>query len=102
MKIELLYFEDCPSYRVAEDWLREVLAEVNIAEPIEMIEIKTETDAEHWKFLGSPTIRLDGVDPFEQGEADYGLQCRVYLTPAGLCGWPTKEMLRRAVEDVTR
>ena len=102
MKIELLYLEDCPSYRVAEDLLHEVLAEANMSDPIRMIEIKTETDAQRWKFPGSPTIRFDGVDPFEQGEAHYGLECRVYPTPAGLCGWPTKDMLRVAVSQMAR
>ncbi len=102
MKIELLYFEGCPSYRVAEDLLREVLAEAHVSDPIRMIEIKTEADAQRWNFLGSPTIRFDGVDPFEQGEAQYGLECRVYLTPAGLRGWPTKDMLREAVNNVER
>ena len=67
-----------------------------------LIEIKTETDAQRWKFPGSPTIRFDGVDPFEQGEAHYGLECRVYLTPDGLRGWPTKDMLREAVNNVAR
>ena len=102
MKIELLYLDGCPSYRMAEDWLREVLAEANVSDPIRMIEIKTETDAQYWKFPGSPTIRFDGVDPFAQGEAMYGLECRVYRTPAGLRGWPTKDMLREAVNNVAR
>jgi hypothetical protein len=100
VQIELLYFEDCPSYRVAEDGLREVLAEASISDPIRLIEIKTDTDAQHWKFPGSPTIRFDGVDPFERGEAQYGLECRMYLTPDGLRGWPTKEMLRAALSNV--
>lgn len=102
MKIELLYFEDCPSYRVAQDGLREVLAEANVIEPIQLVEIKTEADAKHWKFLGSPTIRFEGVDPFAQGEAIYGLECRVYVTPDGLRGWPTKDMLRLALNNVMR
>ncbi len=97
MKIELLYFDGCPSYRVTEDLLREVLAEAHVSDPIEAIEIKTETDAQHWRFFGSPTVRFDGIDPFEQGEAQYGLECRVYRTPEGLRGWPTKEMLRAAL-----
>ncbi len=102
MQIELLYLEGCPSYRVAEDGLREVLAETNVSDPISLIEITTETDAHHWKFPGSPTIRFDGIDPFEEGEGQYGLECRVYLTPDGLRGWPTKEMLRTALNNVTR
>ncbi len=102
MKVELLYFEGCPSYRAAENGLREVLAEAQVSDPIEAIEIKTEADALHWKFLGSPTIRFDGVDPFDRGETQYGLECRVYLTPDGLRGWPTKEMLRAALSKVAR
>jgi hypothetical protein len=102
MDIELLYFGGCPSYRVAEDNLREVLADANRSDPIRLIEIKTETDAQHRKFPGSPTIRFDGVDPFEQGAAQYGLECRVYLTPKGLRGWPTKEMLRTALNKMTK
>lgn len=101
MKIELLYFEGCPSFCVAESRLREALAEANMSDPIRMIEIKTETEAQYWKFLGSPTIRFDGVDPFEHGEAEYGLECRVYLTPDGLRGWPTKDMLREAMKSLT-
>ena len=101
MQIELLYFEECPSYRVAEDGLREVLTEANVSDPIKLIEIKTDTDAQQWKFPGSPTIRFDGVDPFERGETQYGLECRMYLTPDGLRGWPTKEMLRKALINVT-
>ena len=102
MQIELLYFEGCPSYRVAEGWLRDVLAEAHMPDPIRLIEIKTEADAQRWRFLGSPTIRFDGVDPFAQGAADYGLECRVYLTPDGLRGWPTKDMLRAALNHLTR
>ncbi len=102
MKIELLYFDGCPSYRVAADWLREILTEANVPDPIEAIEIKTETDAQHWRFLGSPTIRFNGVDPFVQGEEQYGLECRVYLTSDGLRGWPTKEMLRAALNNLMK
>ena len=97
MKIELLYFEGCPSYRVAETSLREVLAEADLVDLIDMIEIKTAADAQQWRFLGSPTIRFDGVDPFARSEADYGVECRVYVTPDGLRGWPTKDMLREAM-----
>ena len=102
MKIELLYLDGCPSWRVAESLLREVLAEAKMSNRIEMIEIRTETDAQHCNFPGSSTIRFDGVDPFEQGEVMYGLECRVYRTPDGLRGWPTKEMLREAVNNVAR
>ncbi len=99
LKVELLYFDGCPSYRMAERLLREALADEGLAEPIEMIRVAGDADAERLKFAGSPTIRLDGVDPFAPGTADYGMQCRVYLTPEGLTGWPTKAMLRQALKE---
>ncbi len=102
MKIELLYFEGCPSYQMAEAGLREVLAEAYVLDPIHRIEIKTEADAQRWNFPGSPTIRIDGADAFEPGATICGLECRVYQTPDGLRGWPTQEMLRDAVNRVTR
>ena len=102
MQIELLYIEGCPSYRLAESGLREVLAEANVSDLIGMVEVKTEADAQRRKFSGSPTIRFDGVDPFEQDEANYGLECRIYLTPDGLRGWPTKDMLRAALNKIAR
>ena len=99
MKIELLYFDDCPSYRTAQRLLSEALAEEGLSGEIEMIAIKDDADAQRWKFAGSPTIRLDGVDPFPRDETNYGLECRIYVTPAGYQGWPTKAMLRAALNS---
>jgi hypothetical protein len=78
------------------------LTEAQVPDPIRLIDIRTEADAQRWRFLGSPTIRFDEVDPFAQGEANYGLECRVYLTPDGLRGWPTKDMLRTALNNLTK
>ncbi len=99
MRIELLWFDGCPSYQRARDILEQVLREENIAARIEMIQVSDDADARAKKFLGSPTIRLNGVDPFaEPGQENYAMQCRVYRTPDGLKGVPTKEMLRAAVK----
>ncbi len=100
MKVELLYFDECPSYHAAEMLLREALAEEGQAAEIVKIKIENEADAQRWKFPGSPTIRFDGVDPFQQGTNDYGLECRVFVTPNGLQGWPTKAMLQNVIKDM--
>jgi hypothetical protein len=97
MKIQLLYFDDCPSCQNALALLQEALGAVGRSDPIEMIEITDEADVQRWKFIGSPTIRIDGIDPFDQGTSNYGMECRVYPTPDGLKGWPTKEMLVEAL-----
>ena len=99
MKIELLWFDDCPSYQNARELLEQALREEKIIAPIEMVQVRDNADAVAQKFLGSPTIRLNGVDPFaEAGQNNFAMQCRVYRTSAGLKGWPTKEMLRDAVK----
>ncbi len=98
MKIEILWFSDCPNYQNAAELLREILREENIAAAVEMVPVVDDADARAQKFLGSPTIRLNGVDPFAlPTQTHYALQCRVYFTPDGLRGMPTKEMIRDAV-----
>jgi hypothetical protein len=103
MKIELLWFDGCPSYQEARASLEQVLREEGIDAPVEMIQVRDHADAVTRKFLGSPTIRLNGVDPFAQpGQNNFAMQCRVYRTPDGLKGSPTKEMLRAAVRSVLK
>ena len=101
MKVELLYFDGCPSYQTAAALLREALAEAGITANVNMIRIAGEDDAQRHRFVGSPTIRLDGADPFLHGEANYGIECRLFATPEGLKGWPTKTMLRDVLKRMT-
>ena len=102
LQVELLYFEGCPSYQTAARLLREALIEECMSPAIEAIRIESEADAQQLKFVGSPTIRIDGNDPFLSGEANYGLECRLFTTPEGLKGWPTKDMLREALRSSLR
>ncbi len=99
MKIELLYFEGCPSYQRALQNLKEVLAEEGIDATVELIEIRSPEEAEARRFLGSPTIQIDGVD-LEGPEAvgsGVGFGCRVYVHDGQTAGWPSKEQIRAAL-----
>ena len=98
MRVELLYFTGCPSWQVAADRLAEALsAEGRTEVLVERRVIDTPEQAEELRFPGSPTIRVDGVDPFATGEVEVGLTCRVYATPAGLRGCPEVAQLREVV-----
>jgi hypothetical protein len=79
-KVEFLYWADCPSHERALALLREVMAEVQIQAPIEITEIKTETEAEQYQFYGSPTIRVNGADiaPLTEYSIQPSLTCRAY------------------------
>ncbi len=55
--------------------MREVLAEHKISQPIRILDITTEEEAVQHRFLGSPSIRIHGldIDPEVRGFDDYGL-----------------------------
>ncbi len=98
MRVELLYFDGCPSYLVAEERLRRVLREWGLDAHIEMVRVETDEEALRLAFPGSPTIRVDRRDLFPTGERVEGaLGCRIYVTPEGLAGAPTIEMIRQAL-----
>ncbi len=65
-------------------------------EPI-LERVETPEDAERLRFVGSPTILLDGRDPFAGATVAFGLTSHVYQTPEGLAGSPTPEQLRAAL-----
>ena len=98
MEVEVLYFDGCPTYKTAENTLRQVLAEEGIDAEINLVVVNTDEEARRQRFPGSPTIRVEGKDLFPMSEReDWRLGCRVYATPEGLKGLPTTEMLRAAL-----
>ena len=98
MKIEVLYFDGCPTYREAEETLREVLEQEDVEADVELVAVNTDEEAQKLRFPGSPTLRVDGRDLFPAGEReDWRLGCRVYATPEGLKGSPTTEMVAEAL-----
>ena len=65
MKIEFLFWRECPSHPEARALLDEVLAARGLDAEVEEREVTTTEEAEELAFPGSPTIRVDGrdVDP---------------------------------------
>lgn len=98
-EIRLRYFDGCPHWQAMHDRLGEALRAEGAADLEPILErVETPEDAERLRFIGSPTILVDGRDPFAEGtEASFGLTCRVYQTPDGLAGTPTVEQLRTAL-----
>jgi len=93
MDVTLLYFADCPNWLVAKehlDALRMEHPEMSITHRV----VDTPEEAERTRFRGSPSIQIDGVDPFAEPDAPVGLSCRVYQTPDGPAGSPTLDQLR--------
>ncbi len=100
MRIELLYFDGCPSHAQLLPRLRDLLASEGIDEEIELRRVETPQQAERERFLGSPTVRIDGedVDRTAKERDDFGLECRLYRTEQGLVRTPPESWIRAALE----
>jgi hypothetical protein len=90
MRVELLYVEGCPGAASTLPRLRELIADAGIVAQVDLRRIASPEAATAACFLGSPTIRVDGVDvePATSGRSDFGLRCRLYRTADGLRDTP--------------
>lgn len=99
MKIELYFWDGCPSHPEARELLQDVLDERGIRDPIELHEVHTQEEAVELAFPGSPTIRIDrrDVDPAGAQEPP-ALTCRVYRLPNGRASpVPSRQQLEEAL-----
>jgi len=101
VKIEMLYFDGCPSHDALLPRLREIVAELDAQADIELRHIETFDQAEQERFLGSPTVRIDGADiePAAAERTDFGLKCRLYRSADGASGMPPEQWLRHAIDS---
>jgi len=100
MRIELLYFDGCPSYETLLPRLRLLLERHGIDEPVELRRVETLEAAERERFLGSPTVRIDDedIEPEAAKRSDFGLKCRLYRNDdGGRTGTPSDAMVARAL-----
>ncbi len=97
MRVSFLYYEDCLSHALALERLREVMAEEGIPAEMEVIKVETEEQARELRFVGSPTILVDGQDIDPPSDSRYALTCRSYrLADGRISPLPSKDMIRRA------
>jgi hypothetical protein len=77
--VELLFWDGCPSHPQALADLRAAMAELGLdPDAIVVREVDTDAGAANERFVGSPTIRIDGVDVQDPGDEPAALTCRVY------------------------
>ncbi|KPM50418.1 hypothetical protein ACG83_40605 [Frankia sp. R43] len=90
MLIEVLYVAGCPNHDRFLDHLRRLLDADGVSEPVLLRRIDDDLTAQTTRFLGSPTLRINGrdVDPTAERATSYGLQCRLYQTAGALQGSP--------------
>ena len=102
--IEFLYFNGCPGHEPAFTLLQEVLEQEDIEAEVSRIQVTGPEAVEEHRFIGCPSIRIDGVD-LEGREAEetqgYGWRCRYYQEsePGQPKAVPAKELIRQRLRE---
>ena len=96
MRIEVLFFEGCPNHGSTVQLVRDVTAAQGVDAELVEVEVRSPEEATRLRFLGSPTVRVDGVDaePAAHADRDVGLGCRIYTNGTGV---PPRELLEAAI-----
>jgi hypothetical protein len=99
LRVELLWWEGCPSTEPALELVRGVMEEEGLdPEAVDMREIETEDDAGSRGFIGSPTIRIGGEEVAPEPGEPAALTCRVYhLRDGRISAVPDREDVRDAI-----
>ncbi len=97
LTLELLYLEGCPGHEQLLPTLRELASRHGVE--LTQRRVETAEDAARTRFLGSPSVRVNGVDvePGAQERADFGLRCRLYRYADGYGPVPPHEWIERAL-----
>jgi hypothetical protein len=102
--VELLYVEGCPNREPTRLLFERVAADLRVAARIELVEVADAEAAVALRFLGSPTVRIDGhdVEPGADERREFVLSCRVYETGSGLAGQPEEAWIHEALTRIGR
>ena len=104
MKIELLVFDGCPNSEPTEKLIRETMSELGGEVKIEVVTVLDNYDAVAKRFLGSPSVRVNGKDLEieEDASTQYSMRCRIYRTDESQSGIPPKEVLIKAIQTARK
>ena len=99
MDLTVLAVPGCPNAPVLGDRLAAVVdgrAGVSVSHQV----ISDEDEAARWGMHGSPTLLIDGVDPFAEPGQPPSMSCRLYRDDDGrTSGAPSASQLRQAIEQ---
>jgi hypothetical protein len=97
--VEVLTFPGCPNRDAAIALVQRVCAQLGSHVEVRVVDIPDQPAAEHARFRGSPTIRVDGhdIEPGAERHQEYVHACRLYQVGHSLRGLPEEDWLRQAL-----
>jgi hypothetical protein len=103
-RVEILYFEGCPNHEPARMLVERLARQLRIEPEIRLVEIADPDAAVELRFLGSPTVRVDGVDvePGAEERRVFALACRIYRGEGGVAEQPDERWVRDALTEAAK
>jgi hypothetical protein len=103
-RVEILYLEGCPNHGPARALVERLAMQLRIEPEIRLVEVGDPDAAVELRFLGSPTVRVDGVDvePRAQDRRDFAFSCRIYRSESGVAARPDERWVRKALAEAAR
>ena len=98
-RVEILYFEGCPNHEPARALVERLAGELRVEPEIELVEVADPEAAATLRFLGSPSVRVNGVDvePGAEERRDFAFSCRIYRSDGGASEQPAESWIREAL-----
>ncbi|MGH3117978.1 MAG: DF family (seleno)protein [Gaiellales bacterium] len=102
-RVEILYFEGCPNHEPTHALVERLARELDVEPEIELVEVADPDAAVALRFLGSPTVRVNGVDvePGAEERRDFAFSCRIYGGDGGASEQPEEGWVRDALIEAT-
>jgi hypothetical protein len=93
-QIDILYTADCLNWEATAYLVYDVLTDLGFEGEFSYWQVDSQEQAEEWGFTGSPTVLIDGRDPFASPDLEPTLERRTYFSPEqGMVEHPTYNML---------
>ena len=103
-RVEILYFESCPNHEPTRMLVERLARQLRLEPEIRLVEVADPDAAVELRFLGSPTVRVDGVDvePGAEERRDFALSCRIYRSESGVAEQPDERWMRNALTEAAK
>jgi len=101
--VEILYTDACPFWKETLRALKEVMKELNLDIAVRKTKIANEEEAKRYRFPGSPTVRINGVDIDPAAKETVGyIGCRIYSYKGRTYEYPPREMIISAFKRLMK
>ncbi len=98
-QVEILYFDGCPNHKSTVELVKRIATETGTTIDVRLVCVESNEDAQRTRFLGSPSVRVNGrdIEPGADQRTTFQLSCRIFQHDGQLAGQPAAEWIHAAL-----